>query len=300
MHHPGLAAMPDRNASGRESSRIRVALISERIVLRSDDDSGRQPAKVCGEHRADAGFGASRGVRDPLLSTPPDVVGCQAPTRGLHPRAGIGECQIGVGIYQDLCGRQWSALIAQAQAGKRGEVPARTVAHDDRRAPDAGARTPAGRHPPDDVHAIIDGRGPRVLRRSAEVDAQYCRVGLERQTATRPVVRLKIADRPHPAVEEHHQRLGRRRRSVEAGPHGRRTNRQILDPCDLRAWWARFDPEPLRAPQFRRSYSTGRRPRSLPNGVNEGGQFGIGKWEIDRFGHARQDASLTRTISARR
>jgi hypothetical protein len=96
-------------------------------------------------------------------------------------------------------------------------------------------------------------------------------------------------------MEEHHQRLSRRRRPVEARPHGGRADRQVLDPGDLGAWGSGFDTEPLRASQIRCSHGTGRRSGILPNGLDEGGQFGIGKRGIDRFGHAGQDPMI-RTI----
>lgn len=296
MYHPGLAAVPDRNARFGKPGSICVALIPKGVVLRGDDNRGRQPAEVCGIQRAGPGGGAPGRVRDPLLGPPRDIVGRQAPTRGLRRRAGTGECQIGVGVQQDLGGRQRSAFIAQAQAGQRGKVPAGTVTHDEGRAfePDTGTST-AG-CPPDGIHAVIDSSRPRVLRSPAEVDAQHGHAGPHGQSAACPIVRLQIADRPHPSMKEHHQRPERRRRPVEAGPQGSRADRQVLDVGDLGARGPDFSAQSLRTPQIHRAHGTGRRAGVPSNSIDEGCQFGIGERGVDRFGHAGQDAILIRTI----
>lgn len=190
-------------------------------------------------------------------------------------------------------GRSAAVRLHRAGAGR----PARrgspgTVTHDDGRPRDPEPGTAAGRCPPDDVHAVVDGSRPRVLRSTAEVDAQHGRAGPECQSTACPIVRLQIADRPHPSVEEHHQWPERRRRAVETGRHGSRADHQILDVVDLGTRRPGFGTASLRPPQLRRTHGTGGRSGVLPNSLDEGGQFGVGEGGIDRFGHAGQDATL--------
>lgn len=119
VDHPSLAAVSDWNVRGGQPSSTGVALVPKRIVLSGDDNGGRQPTEVGGVQRADLGVGEPGRARDPLLDPSCDVVGRQAPARGLRPCAGTGECQIGVGIHQDLGGRQRSALIDPTKTGFR-------------------------------------------------------------------------------------------------------------------------------------------------------------------------------------
>lgn len=81
-------------------------------------------------------------------------------------------------------------------------------------------------------------------------------------------------------MEEHHKRPERRRRPVEAGPHGSLPDRQILDAGDPGARRPGPGAESLRMPQLCRAYGTGGRPGVLSNSPDEGGEPGIGERSV--------------------
>ena len=203
----GSRRCQDRHSRGGQPGGEQVALVAQRIMLGGHDDSGRQPGQVGRVQRADAGVCSQRRVGNPELGPPGDVVGWQAPARPLLGHAGLRHRQVGIRAGKNLGAGHRPALVAQPQAGQGGQVPARAVARDQE-----GLRGPRQLRlviegPADDLADVIDGGRPGMLGSPPEVHRQHGDLRARREPPAEPVMGFQIADRPHAAVQEHHQRM---------------------------------------------------------------------------------------------
>ena len=265
MNHRGLSAQQDRRARRLQASRVRLALVTQGVVLCGDDQRRRKPAQVRLEQGAYGRVRAPTRIGHPELNPPGDVVDADSPARRFLPRARPGQRQVSIRVDEHLGIGQRRLLVAEPQAGKGRQVTAGAVADDQQGALAVpGQFRTAGRRPQDRRHGIVRRRGRRVLGRPPVVNGENRRPGRQGHAPAQPVVRVEAADGPHPAVQKN--------REGDSAPGGRTVKPpvhaagypQIGNAGHRRAGRPRGNPHPLKLANRNRAQLGPRRPGRCP------------------------------------
>ena len=223
MDHAGIARHRHRHARLAQPRGIRLALVTERVVFRGDDESRRQSLELRRGQRRGVGLGPVLRALEVVVPEPAHRIPREQVAVGvvaIRPRV---EVVLRDRIGEHLERQRGTAPVAAHEADGGGEVPARAVTADGQ-APPVDAETPGLAGDPLGRRVrVFGGDGVLVLGGEAVVDARHDRSRGIGERAADAVMRLDVADHPAAAME------------VDVGGEGPATRRGIAPHGDCPA-----------------------------------------------------------------